>query len=65
MTWYYDGKRIKSSDGIKQTYNGHTAKLIFPEVFADDHGAYECVGKNLNGEVRTKCFLTVTGMIII
>ena len=62
VSWYYEGKLIKPTAGIKQTYSGATAKLIFPEILVDDNGTYECVAKNDNGEVRTKARLTVKGM---
>jgi len=53
---------LKSSDDIKQTYDGKTASLTFTEVFPDDSGRYECVAVNSAGEKRTACKVTVEGM---
>ena len=61
ISWRYNGEVLKSSDEIRQSYNGRTAKLIFIEVYPDDAGDYECVGKNTNGEVKTSAKLTVIG----
>ena len=61
ISWRYNGEALKSSDEIRQSYNGRTAKLIFVEVYPDDAGVYECVAKNTNGEVKTSAKLTVIG----
>ena len=61
ISWRYNGEVLKSSDEIRQSYNGRTAKLMFIEVYPDDAGIYECVGKNTNGEVKTSAKLTVIG----
>ncbi len=61
MSWTFNGEVLKSSAEIVQSYNGRTAKLMFIEVYPDDAGVYECVGKNNNGEVKTSAKLTVIG----
>ena len=45
--------------GIRQSYDGKVAKLIFTEVFPDDEGTYECVATNKGGEARTAAKLVV------
>lgn len=58
VSWMFAGQVLKLK-GIRQSYDGKVAKLIFTEVFPDDEGTYECVATNTGGEARTGAKLSV------
>lgn len=63
VTWYKDGVIQRNNADFKQTFDGAKAKLEIVEIFLDDIGTYSCCLKNVNGEKRSFCKVTVKGEI--
>ena len=61
VTWSKDGSILHSNADFKQTFDGTKARLEVVEVFLDDCGTYTCTIKNLDGEKKCSCKVSVKG----
>ena len=61
VSWYHNKRLLKSSEDIKQAFDGKKATLTFTEVYPEDAGTYEVVAKNSQGDVKSTAKLTVKG----
>ncbi|XP_013148822.1 PREDICTED: twitchin isoform X2 [Papilio polytes] len=59
VEWYKDGKPLHSSDVVNLKYKNSVASLAIAEVFPEDEGVYSLKAINSQGEVETKCNVTV------
>ncbi|XP_076449773.1 uncharacterized protein LOC143286078 isoform X2 [Babylonia areolata] len=55
VTWFHNGREVRQTRQRRTTFNGKTATLTLTEVGEDDGGEYQCVIKNVHGEVSTSC----------
>ena len=63
VTWYHNASLLKDSTGSSQLFDGDLARLTLTAVSHDHAGEYQCVARNVSGETRTVCQLTVQGML--
>ena len=59
--WFHDNEEIVESEDFRLVADGDVRKLVFAEVFPDDHGTYVCAISNSFGEEKSSCVLTVQG----
>ncbi|XP_045541661.1 twitchin-like [Papilio machaon] len=59
VEWYKDGQPLHSSEVVDLKYKNSVASLAIAEVFPEDEGVYSLKAINSQGEVETKCKVTV------
>lgn len=65
VIWYKNRRILRPNISSKQLFIGDKATLQFKNLFIDDAGIYECVARNILGEARSSCRLTVKGKIML
>lgn len=59
IEWLKDGKALKTSKRVKDSFDGEVASLTFSEVDFEDEGDYKCVAQNELGSASCTAELLV------
>ena len=65
ITWYHNATLLRDRVESAQSFDGDVARLALSSVSLDHAGEYQCVARNVSGEARTVCQLTVQGMLVL
>jgi len=63
VTWYHNATLVRNRAESNQSFDSGVAQLTLSPVSHDLAGDYQCVARNMSGESRTVCQLTVEGML--
>ena len=61
VSWYRDGKKLKSSRTLKPGFVRGVAKLMIHEAIEEENGEYRVEAVNNYGEASLTAVLTVVG----
>lgn len=61
VTWFRNGKVIKSSEEFQITRSDNQSTLIIPDAYLDDSGTFTMRVTNHEGMAETTCILSVKG----
>ncbi|KAK2171841.1 hypothetical protein NP493_1020g01047 [Ridgeia piscesae] len=59
VTWYHNATLVRNRAESNQSFDSGVAQLTLSPVSHDLAGDYQCVARNMSGESRTVCQLTV------
>ncbi|KAM3957310.1 projectin protein bent isoform 8-T9 [Aphomia sociella] len=62
VQWYKDGRPLHSSEVVDLKYKNGVASLAINEIFPEDEAVYSLKAINSQGEIETKCKVTVKPM---